>query len=288
MIIAEYEQTAPWAAELERLEQAHSIDPVLLQGGIFARAYIAFFSGKLGTALELLEKLAPPEHEPSVFHANLPGRAVALGHLACARWASGDGERALEEAFATIKLAERLGMPILLALGHVVRARLRYLRRDPLAIVETEMPDAVRAASVDVGMLTEVDSLALWAAAQRAPLALPAIQPLLDRLQQRLSEVCTGSTLVARVLIDVLELSGHAAKARALTDEIIGFARTHHELVYLPELLRVRGEQLERSDPAQAARDYQEAVELARSIGARSLERRALDCLEAFSSRKVP
>jgi hypothetical protein len=111
---------------------------------------------------------------------------------------------------------------------------------------------------------------------------------MLDRLQQRLSEVCTGSTLVARVLIDVLKTSGHAARARELTDEIIAFARAHHELVYLPELLRIRGEQLERTEPAQAARDYQDAVELARSMGARSLERRALDCLEAFAGRTAP
>jgi tetratricopeptide (TPR) repeat protein len=254
-----------------------------LHGGTFARAFIAFFSGKLASALALFEKLAPPEHEASVFHGNLPGRALALGHLACARWVAGDAERALEEAESSIRLAEKLQMPILLALGHVVRARLRYSNRDRLPSVEAEMQDAVRAASVDLGLLTEARIFALWAEAQRAPLALSALQPLLDTLQHRLSEVSTGSTLVGGALIEALRISGHVAEARGLTDEIIRFARAHDECIYLPELLRMRGEQLQELEPELAAQDYREAIELARSMGARSFELRARNCLAALA-----
>ena len=173
---------------------------------------------------------------------------------------------------------------MLQALGHVVRGRLRYLRRDPLSIVEEEAPHALRAASLDLGLHTEACAFALWAQARRGPLALAAIEPMLERLQQRLNEVATCSTLVAQVLIDVLRISGHLAQARKLTDEIIAFAIAHNERVYLPELLRIRGEQLERTDPAAAARDYREAIELARSTGARSLERRAAESLEALTA----
>src|SRR6185295_13324098 len=133
----------------------------------------------------------------------------------------------------------------------------------------------------------EARAFALGAEARRGPLALPAIQPLLDSLRQRLKEVSTCSTLVAQVLIDVLRISGHAAQAQKLTDEIIGFALAHNESVYLPELLRMRGEQRETGDPAAASQDYREAIELARSKGARSLEQRATASLAALSARKT-
>jgi DNA-binding winged helix-turn-helix (wHTH) protein len=282
MIVAQYDRSEPLTAELEQLEQAHDLDPTLLRGGIFARAYTAFFRADLGTALRLLEHLAPADQEASPFRDDLPGRALALGHLACVRWVVGDAERALAEAFATIDLADRIKLPILQALGHVVRARLRFLRRDPLPIVEAEAQQAVRVASLDLGLHTEARAFALWAEARRGPLALAAIQPLLDALQQRLNEVSTCSTLVAQVLIEVLRISGHAAQARQLTDEIIAFALAHNESVYLPELLRMRGEQRQGTDPAAASRDYREAIERARSAGARSLEQRAIASLEAL------
>jgi hypothetical protein len=287
MIVAEYRRSEPLIAELDQIERAHEVDPQRLHGGIFTRAYTAFFRADLGTALRLFERLAPAEPEKSPFGDNLPGRALALGHLACVRWVAGDADRALEEASATIDLADRLQIPILQALGHVVRARLRYLRRDPLPIVEAEGQQAVRAAALDLGLHTEARAFALCAEARRNPLALPAIQPLLDGLRQRLQEVSTCSTLVAQVLIDVLRISGHAAQARQLTDEIIAFAIAHDESVYLPELLRVRGEQREEADPAAADRYYREAIELARSKGALRLEQRATESLAALSARKT-
>jgi hypothetical protein len=280
MIIAQYDHTAELTSELERLEQAHALDPVLLHAGVFARGYIAFFSGDLGSALRTFERLVPAEREASVFHGNLPGRALALAHLACARWVAGDPNRALDEALRAIELADTIKVPILQALGHVVRVRLRYLRRDPLELAEQEALAAERAASLDLGLHTEARAFALWVEARRAPLSLAAIEPLLEGLQQRLREVSTCSTLVALMLIDALRLSGHVAHARELTDEIIAFALAHKETVYLPELLRVRGEQLEASDRAAALQDYRQAVELARSIGARSFEQRATASLD--------
>lgn len=285
MIVSRYDHTAELTSELERMEREHDLDPVLLHAGIFARGYIAFFTADLDTALRSFERLVPREHEPSVFHGNLAGRALALGHLACVRWVVGDAEGALEDAVATIQLADGVGVPILQALGHVVLGRVRYLRRDPLPVVEEESLRAVRAASLDSGLFTEASAFALWAEARRGALSLAAIEPLLDSLRQRLSAVSTCSTLVAQVLIDVLRSSGHLAHARELTDEIIAFATERNESVYLPELLRVRGEQLEAEDPAAAARDYREAIELARSTGARSLEQRASDSLAALAAK---
>jgi DNA-binding winged helix-turn-helix (wHTH) protein/tetratricopeptide (TPR) repeat protein len=272
MITAQYARAAELTPELEQIEQTHELEPMLLHAGIFARAYTAFLSGDLNTALRLLERLSPAEHEQSIFHQNLGGRALALAHLACVRFVLGEPERALEEALATIALAEQVKIPVLIALAHVVRARLRYLRRDPLPIVEEEALYAVRAAASDLGLLTEANAFALLAQAQRTPLPLGAIEPLLNALRQRLTEVATGSTLIALVLIDVLRISGHAEQARHLTDEIVTFAVAHHEKVYLPALLRIRGEQRENAEPEAAAQDYRRAIELAREMGARSFE----------------
>lgn len=279
MIIAQYDLSAELTSELERIERAHTLEPALLHAGIFARAYIAFFSADLGLARRLLEQLVPAHGEPSVFHGDLANRALALGHLACVHWVMGEADLALEEANETIALATRCEVAILLALGHVVRARLRYLRRDPPALVEEAAQEAVRAAALDLGLFTEASAIALWAEACRAPLGLEAIEPMLERLRQRLREVSTCSTLVAHVLIDVLRISGHATEARQLTEEIITFATAHNESVYLPELLRVQAEQLARTDPTQAARTYERAIAMARATAARSLEQRASDSL---------
>src|SRR5690606_5784072 len=104
-----------------------------------------------------------------------------------------------------------------------------YLRRDPFEIVEPEAEPAVAAAALDFGLHTEASAFALCVKAQRAPLPLSAIQPMLDTLRQRLNEVSTCSTLVALTLIDALRRSGHAAEARTLTDDIIAFARARDE-----------------------------------------------------------
>jgi hypothetical protein len=165
-----------------------------------------------------------------------------------------------------------------------VRTRIRYLRRDSLPILESEAQEALRAAVLDHGLHTEAKAFALWLEARRGALALATIRPLLDDLHRRLEEVSTCSTLVALMLIDTLMLSGHAAPARELTEEIIAFATARNETVYLPELLRMRGEQLELTDPASAMRAYREAIDRARSAGARSFEQRATESLAVLEA----
>jgi hypothetical protein len=146
----------------------------------------------------------------------------------------------MSEANETIELATRSTVPVLISLAHVVRVRLRFLRGER---VEEEAEQAVRASAVDLGLLTEAKAHALWVSAQKHPLELSAIEPLLEGLNHRLTEVSTCSTLVALMLIDALRVSGHHARALELTERIIAFAIAHGERVYLPQLLRVRDEQ---------------------------------------------
>jgi hypothetical protein len=246
-------------SELERIERAHTLEPALLHAGIFARGYVAFFKADLAAALQLFEQLVPAEHAPSVFHEQLAGRALALGHLACVRCVIGEPERALDEARRTLTLADRVNVPILQALGHVVLGRVRYLRRDPPHILEEDALHAVRAASLDLGLLTEASAFAPWAEAERGPLALAAIAPS----------------------------SGHLDEARALTEEIITFATGRGERVYLPELLSMRSALCEESDPVAAEHGYREAIALAEATGAFGLSRRASEGLAALTSQKT-
>ena len=106
----------------------------------------------------------------------------------------------------------------------------------------------------------------------------------LERLRAAFEGARSGQRQVyfVTVLIDALRASGHEARARALTGTIIAFARSRGELVFLPELLRLRGEQSESTGPAAALADYREAVSLARASGARSLEARAAESLAAL------
>lgn len=275
MIVARYRESAAWCVELERIEASCQVEPVQLHKGIFARAYIAFFEGELGTAIPLLQRLVPGEGANAASRGDLVGEVVALGHLACARWVVGEAERAIQDAAATIGLAEGSNVAVLRALGHVVRARLRYLRRDPLAVIEAELPALLQSAAVDLGLMTEAKAFAMWAKVQRGPVALAELQPLLDDLRERMNAVSTCSTLVGLVLVDALRHCGHEAAARDLTDEVIAFARSRHERVYLPELLRQRSELRQPSDPEGATSDLHEALNLAKAMGALSLERRA-------------
>jgi tetratricopeptide (TPR) repeat protein len=274
MIIAQYDLSIDLFSELEQLEQAHTLDPALRHSGIFARAYIAFYRADLAASRRLLEQLAPADPQTSEFGDHPAGRALALGHLACVHWVLGESDRALEEASETIRLAEQADSQILVALGHVVRARLCYLRRDPLPVIEEAAHSAMQAAALDIGLFTEANAISLWAQAQHQPLELSAIEPLLRSLRQRLQEVSTCSTLVGLALIETLRTSGHASEALQLTDEMVEFASSHNESVYLPELLRLRAEQIEQSDAPAAIQAYQRALELARASGARSLEQR--------------
>ena len=264
MIDARYDRALELTAELERIELANTLVPALLQYGITARATIAFHRGDLATALRLFERLVPVEEvrprdagaiHQSALHGAAAGTALAKGYLAGVHWLVGDPERALEEASAAVVIAAGIDNPTALGLAKMVRLRLRYLRRDPLPILEQEAHETVRAATANIWLLDEARTVVLWAEAQRAPLALAVIEPMLDSLRRRYKRFSTGSTLVAQVLIDVLRISGHVAEARVLTDEIIAFAIDRNESAYLPELLRIRGEQREAGDREGAARD---------------------------------
>jgi hypothetical protein len=69
--------------------------------------------------------------------------------------------------------------------------------------------------------------------------------------------------------------SGDLARACPLVDELLEFARAKGEGAVEPELIRLRGELLEPSDPEGAAAAYREAIALGAAKQSRAFQLRA-------------
>jgi hypothetical protein len=78
-----------------------------------------------------------------------------------------------------------------------------------------------------------------------------------------------GTTYFALMLIEVMARSQQHARAAALTEEMIVFARTHDERIFEAELVRYRG--VLGNDAA----SYREAIAIASASGAWTLALRA-------------
>jgi hypothetical protein len=76
--------------------------------------------------------------------------------------------------------------------------------------------------------------------------------------------------------------SGDLSRARTLVDEMLEFARATGEGVVEPELIRLRGELLEPTDPEGAAAAYREAIALAAARQSRAFQLRAANSLAAL------
>lgn len=221
LVVAQYERSAPLVAQLAELARAHEIPLALREYAALVHGITTFYRGELDAAIAVLAPLSTNAVEVAT-------RAVALGHLANARCVAGDP--ALDAIDATFALAAQTNVPVILAMAHVVRCRIRYLRDE---LREDELRAAVAAAACDLGLFTEANAFLLAFRAKQAPLALAEIEPVRETLRQRLAGPATGSTLVGLALIDALRRSNHAEAARALADELVAFANARDERAYL-------------------------------------------------------
>jgi hypothetical protein len=104
-------------------------------------------------------------------------------------------------------------------------------------------------------------------------------EPAIERLSDRVDLLDAGRARADRRAED---LGARGAGARAHRRASSRSPKRATSCVFLPELLRLRGEQSESTGPAAALADYREAVSLARASGARSLEARAAESLAAL------
>jgi DNA-binding winged helix-turn-helix (wHTH) protein len=247
-VVAEYVEAAALWAELEQIAKDNALPEPLLRYGTLAGAFTTFLRGKLDVALPLFERISAdpaagtgPIHQ-SALHDDVAGTIIATVYFAGAVWASGDPDRALELVTTVVDVATRLDHH-LLHLALLGRMRIRYLRHDPLDILDRELEELMRHLPEDRWMRDEARTLALWVEAQHATPAASSITQMLDAFQLRLGGASIQSTIVALPLIEVLQRANMTSEANQLLVQMIAFANDHEERVYLPNLLALQANQ---------------------------------------------
>jgi len=82
------------------------------------------------------------------------------------------------------------------------------------------------------------------------------------------------------LLAETLAAGGNRSRAASVLDSALAMAAQRHDVWWLPELLRLRGE---LEPPASGERLLHQALETARAQGSRSLEERIATSLRTFA-----
>ena len=174
-------------------------------------------------------------------------------------WLIGEPDQALAQARRAVATAQRMGDPY--AIGHtfVTLARIHLFRRDPVDLIRAAAEAAVAVPDARVWH-PQAALLVAWARSADQPLSVAAADELLREVRDRATRLPMGTTFVALPVIDLLRRAGYPDKAAALVDELLVFAHDHDERMVEPELIRLRGELLEPTDPVAAAAAYLEAL----------------------------
>lgn len=171
--------------------------------------------------------------------------------------------------------------PIALGICESMLVRVHLLREDPVDVVEAANGIMVRRATAGGWLLDEARVIARWAESHRTPLEPDEVRRLVDSYAARLASVSLGASIVAVPLTTMLHRCGYVAEARVVVDSAIERAQRSHELLYVPELLRVRGDIIAASDADGARASYREAVSLATELEMPWFARRAAARLES-------
>jgi DNA-binding winged helix-turn-helix (wHTH) protein/tetratricopeptide (TPR) repeat protein len=258
------------------------------------RGVIAFLRGDLLMARDLLETVqrtpdplpgGPPAH--AYYPAGNPA-ITSTALLAECQWILGYPERALATAERGHSLAGSLGLLNPLVYGWIGKAYTCFWRRDAKA--------ALRAAEAAVSVCDDngfhksrIEPMLIRLWALRA-LGEPAdeLARIEDILAERLADFPVRQTCVAVLVAEICSSMGRAERSLKIIAEALVFAREREELVFEPELHRLRGELLAATDRAEAEACFSKAIELSRARSARSFELRAALSLARLPPRGKP
>lgn len=257
---------------LGRYEEAEAINEeraILAPASTAIRAATAlplFWQGKLAETIALLEPLTNPDLpvEADTFTGILDPasrRTVLMSYLAAAYWVAGRTSEGLVQITRAIELAVAANDPYTIGLTKINMARLRFLRGDDHRIIRTLADDILARPDLRVWH-SQASLLHAWLRSTEAPLAAEELDDILRRFRERFEEMPMGASYVALHLIDAMIRSNLPERARAFADDTLGHARRMGELMFEPELVRVRA----RLVPSEA--DLRAAYASAKTRGA--------------------
>jgi DNA-binding winged helix-turn-helix (wHTH) protein len=254
--------------ELVTVAARTELDPLLLEYGTNVRALTAVYRGQLALALAWFDALAESTARATpgdglIHHATLHGpiarSGLARSYVALIRCLLGEPDRAARDARDAIPATADVDDPIRRGILENMRARIHFLRRDPVGEVEQAALAVVRRATAAPWALHESRILAQWAESHRVPLTMAAATAVVEGFRTRLASASLGAPFVAAPLADMLHRSSYRAEAIDVVDRAIAYAIDHEELLCVPDLFRARGDLLASTDPTAAIAAYREA-----------------------------
>jgi hypothetical protein len=282
---AQYRRASDILDEVDAIASTTQLPPDVIGFAGLSRAVMLAWRGQLVAAKALLGQLIAipipfdPLNPSILGPTNRDG--MLLSFLAFVNWAAGDPERSFAQAVRVREMAEASGDGFFLGAARLHVARYRMLRGDP--------PAEVRALASTVLELSEAApwhilaaTIVAWADACAGTLDDARIETIVAGCNARVTAFPQGATNVALPLITMLRAAGRDALALEVADRAIAFGREHEELTLESELLRVRGELVEPTRPAEAEAAYVSALERGIARGAHGFALRAATRLAAM------
>lgn len=296
--LSEYYHThAELETGLELAQQALAVAQRLALDALIVDAYHAvamplLYLGELRPAWKHLEEgialYDPQQHRVylTLYHAIAPGVGCRF-QASRVLWLLGHPDQALEHVQAGISLAQKLSHHYSLAMMHVAAAMLRQCRREPQRTLEHAD------AAIALAREHELPEVLAWAGIWRG-WALAA-QGRIDEGIAVMRE-CTEGLRAHRasrphqlaLLAEALGRAGHVEEALATLAEALAEAETGGRY-YKAELHRLKGELLlmhDREALIEAETTFRQAIDIARSQLAKSLELRAVTSLSRVWERQ--
>jgi len=282
---AQYRRASDILDEVDAIARTTQLAPDVIGFAGLSRGIMLAWRGQLAAAKDLLTQLIAipipfdPVNPSILGPTNRDG--MLLSFLAFVNWASGDPEGGFAQAVRVLEMAESSGDGFFLGAARVHVARYRMLRGDPPAEVgalASTVLDLSEAAPWHILAATIVG----WADACAGTLDDARIETIVAGCNARVTAFPQGATNVALPLIGMLRAARRDALALEVADRAIAFGREHEELTLESELLRLRGEIVELTRPAEAEAAYASALAAGIACGAHSLALRAATRLAAL------
>ncbi|TSD89731.1 transcriptional regulator [Mycobacterium sp. KBS0706] len=261
-------------------------DPAAAALAHFLLGISLHLAGDLGGARAALE--AALRHQPggpraSTIYLGFEGQNLSGAILARTLWLQGHPDQAAEQARRAVREAERMDHPVTLSVA-MIWAITVFLWTGDLRSAEQHVAwFTARAGSHSLGPYLAVGQALGGALALRrgdAAAAVEALQDGLAALHEARYEVLTTALEIA--LTEGLAATGRAVEGLDLVEETIRRVEARGDLVYMPELLRVKGLLLAASQAVGAEACFRQSLDRSRGQGALAWELRAAAGLAAL------